>query len=212
MRATTDIAKSSTAGLSAAKPNTDGQLSNRGYRVIQSLLIASIAVLGLGSNSANAAPEHGKKFKDWQIACEQFKDPEGKNVRQCHMFQAIDLKNDKINISLEKPDGKALRLLTFQVGFTPGKPDQVFAILTTPLGTSLRPGLRIKIDENDELRVPFERCMNVGCKVVLALDNKMLSQLRKGSKARVQFHDLRGKGIALPASLSGFTAALRSLK
>ena len=133
-------------------------------------------------------------------------------MRQCHMFQAIDLKNDKINISLEKPDGKALRLLTFQVGFTPGKPDQVFAILTTPLGTSLRPGLRIKIDENDELRVPFERCMNVGCKVVLALDDKMLSQLRKGSKARVQFHDLRGKGIALPASLSGFTAALRSLK
>ena len=106
----------------------------------------------------------------------------------------------------------AKHLLTFQVGFTPGKAGQVFAILTTPLGTSLRPGLRIKIDDNDELRVPFERCMNVGCKVVLALDEKLLAQLRKGSKARVQFHDLRGKGIALPASLSGFTAALRSLK
>ena len=207
MRAKSDIPRSS-----AARSFADGMLSNRCSRAIQSLLIASVAVLGLGLNPANAAPEHGKKFKDWQIACEQFKDPEGKNVRQCHMFQAIDLKNDKINISLEKPDGKALRLLTFQVGFTPGKADQVFAILTTPLGTSLRPGLRIKIDDNDELRVPFERCMNVGCKVVLALDEKLLAQLRKGSKARVQFHDLRGKGIALPASLSGFTAALRSLK
>ena len=161
---------------------------------------------------AEAAPEHGKNYKDWKISCEEYKDPKGAKKRQCHMFQAIDLKNDKLDISLESPKEGSLRLLTFQIAYNKAKPEHPIAIMTTPLGTSLRPGLSLKIDDGKELKLPFERCLNVGCRVGFLLDGTLVSEMRKGKKGQIVFYDMRGKGISLPVSLSGFTAALRSLK
>ena len=127
------------------------------------------------------------------------------------MRQSIHLKNNKIGIELQAPEG-SLRLLTFLVAYSPRDPNQAFAILRTPLGTSLLPGLAMSIDGGKELKFGFERCLNIGCQVAFPVDEAMLKEMRRGSKAEVKFFDMRGKGIALPVSLSGFTAALRSLK
>jgi invasion protein IalB len=177
----------------------------------------SISVLGISfalmatSFTIEAAPQDGQQFKDWRVRCETLKDGKGKERTQCHMFQAIDLKNKKLDIALG-PAKDALRLLTFQVAYHPNKPNQIVAFLTTPLGTSLLPGLRLKIDDGKELSFPFERCMTVGCRVAMAVTDKLIAELKSGKKANVLFHDMRGKGISLPVSLSGFTAGLRSLK
>lgn len=195
-----------------ADTNGHTPIAARLSRALSVLLLGLVAPL-LVPGTVTAQVEDGQTFKDWRARCETLKDEAGKEVRQCHIFQAIDLKNKKLDIALGPPDGeRALRLLTFQIAHNPTKPGQIVAILTTPLGTSLLPGMRIKVDEGKELRFPFERCLTIGCRVAMVLDDNLITQMKRGNKAFVLFHDMRGKGISLPVSLSGFTAALNSLK
>ena len=144
-------------------------------------------------------PEGVEQFKDWIKECEKLKDPEGKEVDLCQISQTL------INKEINQP------MLKVAAGYVPGKKDAVM-IITLPLGVVLPPGVQLTVGEGKAARVPITTCLPQGCQAGAQLDKEFTERLKKGSKMIVTFIGPDGKQVNAPISLSGFTAALESIK
>ncbi len=147
------------------------------------------------SGIALAKPEHGKKFKDWTVACEKLPNS-GKTI--CNLFQNVT--NDK---------GKVVMQLA--IGFVPGK-NVPQALITLPLGVMLQPGIEFKGGSAKAVRVPFSVCVKNGCVAGVELKPEIIKGMKAGDKGSVKFAAGPKKVIELPVSLKGFTAGFNSLK
>ena len=144
-------------------------------------------------------PEGVEQFKDWIKECEKLKDPEGKEVDLCQISQTL------INKEINQP------MLKVAAGYVPGKKDAVM-IITLPLGVVLPPGVQLTVGEGKAARVPITTCLPQGCQAGAQLDKEFTERLKKGDKMIVTFIGPDGKQVNAPISLSGFTAALESIK
>ena len=145
-----------------------------------------------------AQAQQGKRFKDWTVGCDKL--PET-NDERCFIYQTVATKD------------KDQPVLQMSVGYLPGEDgkDRPAAFMTLPLGIALPPGIGFKVDEGKMARIQFERCIPTGCVAGFPLTDEVLAQFKGGNKMEVRFHD--GVGIvAVPVSLSGFTAGFGSLK
>ncbi len=145
---------------------------------------------------ASLAVETGDKFKDWTVHCEK---PDDATPEQCVIFQTL------VNNDTQKP------VLQLTVGYL-GPEKEPVALFQVPLGVALRPGVDVKVDSKDLVRIPFERCDPGGCMAGLALSSQLISALKGGSKGQVIVHDASGRQVPLEVSLSGFTAGFDALR
>jgi invasion protein IalB len=145
----------------------------------------------------SSAEEKTKSFKDWGYKCEK---PKGAEKEICFIFQRISSKeNDK-------------RIADATIAYLP-KVDKPVMVITLPLGVFLPAGIQLKIDEGDEAaRAPFIQCIQDGCQTRVQLDDKLITKMKGGKRLIVAFLTPQQKQLAFPISLSGFTAAIGSLK
>ncbi len=160
------------------------------------LVAAVVAAVTLWGPRAAAGPKDGQRFKDWAAKCQK---PADDKPEQCFVFQDLVLKDKK------------QRVLLIRVAIPPSRKDPV-AVLTLPLGISLPPGVSIRVDDGEPVRVQVERCVANGCIAGFPLENELLASFKAGAKAYVTIQDSRRKPATLPISLSGFTAAVKSLR
>ena len=135
------------------------------------------------------------KYGDWEMRCET---PAGASREQCALIQSIAAE-DKPNvtlvvIALKTADGKA-RLLR----------------VIAPLGVLLPAGLGLKIDQTDVGRAGFVRCLPTGCVAEVVMEDKLLDQLKGGTKATFIIFNTPEAGIGLPLVLSGFGQGFEKL-
>jgi invasion protein IalB len=144
--------------------------------------------------TAAATKPNIKAFGNWGLLCKDrvIEKPE------CHIFQNLSVKDSK------KP------VLHFAVGYV-GDHDEPVAVLTLPLGVSLRVGVKIQVDEEKPALAPFEYCDQVGCRVNMRIPEKSLEMMKKGKQMMVSFADLKRKEIKLPLSMEGFTDAFNAM-
>ncbi len=72
---------------------------------------------------------------------------------------------------------------------------------------------QLKVDKAKEAaRAPFIQCIKDGCQARVVLDDKMMSKLKNGNRLGIAFFTPQQKQLGFPVSLSGFTAAMDSLK
>ena len=166
---------------------------SRHWRRVLAILTATLLLAAAGLCSA--APKDGQTFGDWAVRCEK---PKNAPKETCFIFQNHVTKKD------HKP------VLRIAVGYLPTK-NQPVAVITMPLGIALPPGVQIKVDNNEAVRVPVERCEPQGCRAGVILGDKLLAQLKAGQKAEITFDDGARHPITVPVSLKGFTAGLSSL-
>lgn len=150
----------------------------------------------LASGSAAAKPEHGQTFNNWTARCEQ---APGANVERCFIFQNLVFKES------------GQRLVHVAVGYLATN-GQAAAVITMPLGISLPPGASISVDGGEAVKIVIERCDANGCVGALALDDALVTALKRGREAQISFHDASRRRIAVPVSLLGFTAGFNSLE
>ncbi len=162
---------------------------------IQTAFIMVFVLSFILSGSALAKPEHGKKFKDWTVACEKLP-TSGKEI--CNLFQNVT--NDK---------GKVV--MQVAVGYPPGK-DTPQALITLPLGVMLPSGLEFKGGTAKAIRVPFTVCVKNGCVAGVELKPEIIKGMKAGEKGSVKFAASAKQVIEVPVSLKGFTAGFKSLK
>jgi invasion protein IalB len=145
-----------------------------------------------------AAESEPKSFKDWGYKCES---PQGSDSQLCFIFQRISSKEgDK-------------RIADATIAYLP-KVEKPVMIITLPLGVFLPAGIKMQVDEakDDAVRAPFVQCIQDGCQARVQLENKMVTKMKGGKKMIVAFLTPQQKQLAFPISLSGFTAAMGSLK
>lgn len=162
-----------------------------------SLMMALLLSLAISAPLAQAQ-QQGQRFKDWTIGCDKLP---GMSEERCFIYQTVVAKE------------KDQPVLQMSVGYLPGEEgkDQPAAFLTVPLGIALPPGIAFKVDANKMARIQFERCVPTGCVAGFPVTTDLLNQFKRGSKLEIRFHD--GVGIvAVPVSLSGFTAGFSALK
>ena len=154
------------------------------------LLIALLA-----GGPVQAKPEHGQVFRNWTARCEN---APGTAVERCFIFQNLVLKES------------GQRLVHMAVGYLAAN-GQAAAVLTLPLGISLPPGASISVDGGDSVEIVIERCDANGCVGAVGLSDGLIAGLKRGSEARITFHDATRRRIAVPVSLMGFTAGFNAL-
>ena len=160
------------------------------------LLIVGVLSLGpFAPGQVAATPKDGEKFKDWSARCQKSKDAE---QEQCYIFQNLVLKEG------------GQRVLHVAIMYLMPK-NQPAAIVTVPLGVSLPQGVGLQIDDGEKTRFGYERCDASGCTGGLVLTDAIIESLKKGKQAKFSFHSGAGQEIAVPVSLSGFTAGFSAL-
>ena len=128
------------------------------------------------------------KYGDWEMRCET---PSGAPKEQCALIQRIEAE-DKPNVNLvvivlKTADGKS-RLLR----------------VVAPLGVLLPSGLGLKIDNADVGRAGFVRCLPTGCVAEVAMEDKLIDQLKAGTTATFIIFQTPEEGIGIPLTLTGF--------
>ncbi|MBV1886355.1 MAG: invasion associated locus B family protein [Parvibaculaceae bacterium] len=165
-------------------------------RVVGALILA-ISTLTF-TQSAFAAGEAAKTFGSWKGICSDVKAKDGKPVKLCQVLHEIRAKNEK----------KSLIAL---LGISK-KDNAYIASVLTPLFAVLPQGVGLQIDASEKgFGGPYQICTPAGCQASLALSPEVIGKLKAGNEVKILYVDARKGPLAIPASLSGITAALKWL-
>jgi invasion protein IalB len=163
-------------------------------RRLNRLVLAVISILA-GGHAALCQGVVKSKHGDWDLRCET---PPGAAKEQCALLQSVAAE-DRPNINLtvivlKTADGKN-RLLR----------------VIAPLGLLLPSGLGLKIDDTDVGRAGFVRCLPTGCVAEVAMEDKLIEQMKNGKKATFIIFQTPEEGIGIPLSISGFKEGFDAL-
>ncbi|MES9903853.1 MAG: invasion associated locus B family protein [Sedimenticola sp.] len=136
-----------------------------------------------------------QKFKDWSKQCEVLP---GLDQEVCYIFQ---------NITVKKT-GQVIMSINIHY---PQNQKEPAMVVTLPLGVALVPGISVQVDEGESLNIPYNICINNGCRAGFSVEEPILVLLKKGNRLNISFATIQGKGTKLSTSLSGFTAAIAAL-
>ncbi|MCE9506908.1 MAG: invasion associated locus B family protein [Alphaproteobacteria bacterium] len=141
--------------------------------------------------------EPPRTFKDWRLLCTV---PGKDGKKQCQIIQVLS------------EDGKKSVALTTIVhaGQIKEKPVAVM-IFMLPLGTLLPPGMTLKVDDDKEIRIPYQQCRKGGCLVRVAVDKDRLDKIKTGKSMFVGYKVMNGKGKVAQVPLNGFAQALDAM-
>lgn len=139
-----------------------------------------------GSGGSDVVTE---QFQDWEVRCPEDNSSDGR----CEMTQLVD-----------GPSGKPI--LRAVMGYPPNV-DSAAMIFILPLGTRLAPGLQLSVDGDEPRGIPFQICLEQGCRADFPVKGELKHKLRAGRSAEISLIDPSGERIDLSLSLQGFTDA-----
>lgn len=145
------------------------------------------SVVGKSSNTGKAPAGA------WKRECEG---AAGTPQETCYIAQVV------------KSNGRVV--FTAQFGYS-GSKQVSTAIFTAPLNVLLVPGLAVKVDEGEQVTVPFSLCAQSGCRAIFNISDEVMQQLLSGSMVRIGWKTASGKDVVVPVNLTGFTAAWKTL-
>ncbi len=101
------------------------------------------------------------------------------------------------------------QLAKIAIGKLPGE-DKPKAVLQTPVGVYLTPGVTIKLDEKTEYKGSFVRCTAVNCLADIELPKEAEATFATAKAATLTFMNAARQPITLSMSLRGFDGAFKS--
>jgi len=165
--------------------------------LIAALTIAAMSALwSIAAPSAAAAEP--QVFGDWLLACEARTDGQGE---LCYLHQTLTYNKDDVS-------GK---LLDIKIGAL-GEGTDLYAIMMLPLGLNIPSGAVMQSDDGEPTPLTIQTCTKLGCRSVAPIPEDLLWGFRQGRVLKVGFIPFGSKQtIVVEASLTGFTAAYKSL-
>lgn len=94
----------------------------------------------------------------------------------------------------------------------PGDTRAPIALVQLPLGLNLQAGAKLQVDDGKTIDLPIQTCENRGCYASIPIAAEMLAALRSGKQLKVMFQDLAKETIAIPISLTDFSATYDKIK
>jgi invasion protein IalB len=176
------------------------------------------------SQPAPARAEIVTRFADWELTCvepaEANKDSESganasaksDNERANEKAPASDVARSACRVS-QRLAVKGTSETVFMVSVLPAKqPGLEAAIISTPLGGYLAPGMELKIDKGRPARLLYETCNQAGCHGGFALTGRMREALFKGKRLQVRLWTAKEKPVDVEVSLDGLAPAVKALE
>ena len=148
-------------------------------------LLAAALLFG---STAGANAQGAVRFDPWRLA-DPLDTPPGASpaMRDHPDLTAEDQPNVGLSVIVLKTADQKARLLR----------------VLAPLGVLLPNGLGLNIDGKDMGRVAFVRCLPNGCVAEVAMDDKLLGQIRNAKTATFIIFQTPEEGIGFPVSLNG---------
>lgn len=168
-------------------------------RTLLSLCVFVACLLAVSSVQAQAKPA-------WEKICVDAKKP-----NTCRISQVLFL--TKMVEGKQQTLGRILGLTIFYADDVKAKKRNPYISIQMPLGVDLRPGAVLRVDEGQEIRLPYLQCTGAGCDASLPLDSKLLKSFEAGKSIRVGFRAWGAEDVnVVEASLIGFTQAFNGIK
>lgn len=139
-----------------------------------------------------------KTFGSWKGICSEVKAKDGTPIKLCQVLHEIRSTDEK-------------KTLVALLGISK-KENTYIASILTPLFAVLPQGVGLQIDSSKKgFGGPYQICTPAGCQASLALSSEVIGELKAGNEVKILYVDARKGPLAITASLSGITAALKWL-
>lgn len=139
--------------------------------------------------------------------------PEGDQsawVKLCEKAPNLTDPKQELNVCLthhERLDGNTgMVLVSAAVREVEGQ-DKKALMVMVPLGMALPPGVQVKVDEGEAVKLQFTLCHAAGCTAEGEATDKIVAEMNKGKQVVVAAINLAGKAIGFPVPLTGFEKA-----
>ncbi len=174
-------------------------------KLMGSTALAMILAYGLVCAPVTAqASIETRRFDDWELVC-RTPDTENGNAAQEMASQGCRI-SQRLAIA---ESGETVFLLTGLPGDDAGS---FVAIVSVPLRGYLAPGIELRVDSREPVRILYETCDPSGCHAGFPLEGAVLQAFRAGMTARFRVWTARDEPVDLDISLIGFTAAFEALR
>jgi invasion protein IalB len=131
-------------------------------------------------------------------------------VKLCEKAPNITDPKKELNVCLthhERLDGNTgMVLVSAAIREVEGQ-DKKALMVMVPLGMALPPGVQVKVDENEAVKLQFTLCHAAGCTAEGEATQAVIDQMNKGKQVVVAAINLAGKAIGFPVPLNGFDKA-----
>ncbi len=132
-------------------------------------------------------------------------------VKLCETAPDLTDPKQKLNVCLthhERLDGNTGRVLVSAAIREVQGQDKKALMVMVPLGMALPPGVQVKVDENEAVKLKYTLCHAAGCTAEAEATQAVVDQMKKGKQVVVAAINLAGKAIGFPVPLTGFDKAL----
>lgn len=80
-------------------------------------------------------------------------------------------------------------------------------LVQTPVAMLIQPGIRVQVDQNNQVPGKFTICMPNACFAEIPINDDFIATMKKGKDLIITAQNQQGKALNFPLSLNGFTTA-----
>lgn len=131
-------------------------------------------------------------------------------VKLCEKAPSLAEPKKELNVCLthhERLDGNTgMVLVSAAIRKVEGQDKEALMVMV-PLGMALPPGVQVKVDEKEPVKLQFTLCHAAGCTAEGEATPAIIEQMKTGKQVVVAAINLAGKAIGFPVPLTGFDKA-----
>jgi invasion protein IalB len=131
-------------------------------------------------------------------------------VKLCEKAPSLTDQKKELNVCLthhERLDGNTgMVLVSAAIRQVEGQEKEALMVMV-PLGMALPPGVQVKVDEKEPVKLQFTLCHAAGCTAEGEATKAVIEQMKTGKQVVVAAINLAGKAIGFPVPLTGFDKA-----
>jgi invasion protein IalB len=131
-------------------------------------------------------------------------------VKLCEKAPSLAEPKKELNVCLthhERLDGNTgMVLVSAAIRQVEGQDKEALMVMV-PLGMALPPGVQVKVDDKEPVKLQFTLCHAAGCTAEGEATKAVIDQMKTGKQIVVAAINLAGKAIGFPVPLVGFDKA-----
>jgi invasion protein IalB len=135
-------------------------------------------------------------FENWAVTCNEFAD--GPKSKRCSALLQIMQQNTNQTV------------FTWTVGLDEKK--QLMAVMQTPTGVVIAPGIELKIGKLAPQKIAFTSCEPGRCVATLPVDANLLREMTTSPTAEAIIQGVQGNAVQFNIQMKGFDRAYAALK
>jgi invasion protein IalB len=134
-------------------------------------------------------------FDNWIVTCRELLD--GPKKRNCSAAVAVT----------RSENGQTVFALSIQ----PNDQGRLMALLQTPTGVAIAPGVDVKLDNVSARKFAFDYCEPARCVASLPADSAFVRDLAVATKIAIVTHSSDGKPVSFEFAIKGFDKAYANM-